>query len=346
MNSKKVLVGISGGVDSTFCAHYLQEQGYIIEGAVINFSEMHADAVETAKTACEQLGIPLHIIDAKEDFKHDVIEPFCKSYCNGTTPNPCIYCNPLVKFKLLCEKADELSIPYIATGHYARTQEKDGLFFVRQALSIERDQSYMLYRLQQNVLSRLILPVGEFEKTTVRKATFEAGYTNANAPDSQEICFIKGEEYATYIEGLGYSGLQGNFIAPNGEIIGEHKGVLHYTIGQRRGLHVALGKPVFVKSIESNGDILLGYAGDEFYNSVSLIDFVATDENMLLNDKKCMVKVRSAARPAPCAIQTDESGIITLIFDEPVRAPAPGQSAVLYDGELVVGGGIIHTAYA
>lgn len=345
MQNKKVLVGVSGGVDSTVCVNLLQEQGYEVVGAVIRFSPAHAKAVQDAETVAQQLGIALYIIDAEDLFAKEVVAPFCKSYCAGKTPNPCVICNPLVKFSVLLNKADELGIAFIATGHYARIAEKDGIFYPQQAASIARDQSYMLYRLPQRILSRLLLPLGGFEKETIRKIATEHEYASANAPDSQEICFIPDGNYPAYIEALGYKGLQGNFIAPNGEVLGPHKGVLHYTIGQRRGLHIALGQPVFVKRIEENGDISLGFSGEEFYRRITLDDVVTTSGASLTENTVYTVKIRSAAKPVPCTVTNTANGEVFLIFDEPVRAPAPGQSAVLYQEDLVVGGGFIHNIF-
>ena len=335
----KILVGLSGGVDSSVCIQILKDQGFAVEALVINFSPSHEKAVDAAKVVAAQLDIPLHVENCYDLFEEKVITPFCQDYCNGVTPNPCVICNPNVKFKLLIKVADSLGINLIATGHYARVDEgENGIYYIQKAVSTARDQSYMLYRLPQDVLSRLCLPLGEFEKPDIREMAVELKLASADAPDSQEICFIPDGDYPNYIAQRGMTSKQGNFIAPEGTVIREHKGILHYTVGQRRGLHIALGKPVFIKSILDTGDILLGYAGEEFSNGFTLQD-VVTSENAPLNGD-LYVKIRSAATPTLCTVTTVGNDV-TVMFPEPVRAPAPGQSAVFYRDDLVVGGGFI-----
>lgn len=335
----KVLVAMSGGVDSSVCVRILQDQGFEVEGLVLEFSPAHKKAVDSALAAAKKLGIPLHVRACHEEFEQEVIGPFCEEYCAGTTPSPCIRCNPGVKFRLLAAAADELGIHYIATGHYARVEEgEDGLYRLARAGSAARDQSYMLYRLPQEILSRLVLPLGDFEKEDVREIARESGLPCADTPDSQEICFIPEGDYAAYIEARGLQGKAGRFIAPDGSDLGPHKGVLHYTVGQRRGLELALGKPVFVRRILPDGNIQLGFSGEEFYSSLTLDDVFTPDGRPLSGDYS--VKIRSAAKPVSCRVQSDAAGT-AVSFPEPVRAPAPGQSAVFYRGDTVCGGGII-----
>jgi tRNA-specific 2-thiouridylase len=336
----RVLVGMSGGVDSSVTVRILQQQGFAVLGAVIRFSPAHAAAVEQARTAAKQLGVECMVLDVQELFAQQVITPFCESYCRGETPNPCILCNPGVKFAALCTAADKLGIPYIATGHYARVEaDEAGVSRIRRAYSAARDQSYMLYRLGQDVLSRLILPLGDFEKDDVRDMAREMGLSCADAPDSMEICFIPDGDYAAYIEARGLAGRAGHFIGPDGADLGAHQGVLHYTVGQRKGLGIALGRPVFIREIRENGDILLADAGDEFFRAVR-IDGIATPDGAPLPAGAYDVKIRSAARPAAAVFD----GIDTLTFAEPVRAPAPGQSAVCYRENAIWGGGFIRRA--
>lgn len=340
----KVLVGLSGGVDSAVCVRLLRQQGYEVQGVVIQFSPAHAASVQAAQTAAKELDIPLHVHHCEERFEQEVIRPFCAAYAAGRTPNPCVLCNPSVKFHELAQLADEMGIEYIASGHYARLQERDGMYFVARARSAARDQSYMLYRLPQSILRRLLLPVGEFEKPDIRAMAAQMGLSSADAPDSQEICFIPDGDYAAFIEKRGIPGLQGRFVGPGGEDLGPHKGVLHYTVGQRRGIGLSLGRPAFVKTIEPGGDIRLGYSGEEYFSSVLLQDVVTTSGAPLQSGQRCQVKVRSMARPVPCTIQVLPSGGIALLFDETQRAPAPGQAAVLYAEDLVIGGGTISQA--
>lgn len=337
----KILVALSGGVDSSVCIRILRDQGFDVQAVVIRFSPAHDKAVAAATEVAKQLQVPLTVEDCQPLFEQAVIRPFCDGYCTGVTPSPCVLCNPLVKFRTLANVADRLGIHYLATGHYARVSEENGIYHVQKALSKERDQSYMLYGLPQDILSRLCLPVGEFEKPDIRAMAAEAGLASADAPDSQEICFIPDGDYAGFIALRGLAAKQGRFIGPDGEDLGPHKGVLHYTVGQRKGLHIAYGKPVFVKRIRENGDVILALAGDEFYRGVILKDIVTTDGRPFVMGDAYEVKVRSRAVPAPCTIESADSETVVVRFDEPQRAPAPGQSAVLYRGDLVMGGGVI-----
>lgn len=337
----KIVVGMSGGVDSSVCVKILQEQGFEVQGVVIHFSPAHEKAVEQAIVAAKQLNVALAVSNCEEMFEQEVIEPFCEAYCAGVTPSPCVMCNPRVKFEVLAKTADAMGIELIASGHYARVTEKDGIYYVQKAVSEARDQSYMLYALPQEILKRLCLPVGEFEKGDIREMAADAQLSSADAPDSQEICFIPDGDYAAYIEARGMTSKKGRFIGPNGEDLGEHKGILHYTVGQRKGLNIAYGKPVFIKRILENGDILLALAGDEFAGAITVKNAIKTNGKQYSAGERYDVKVRSRAVPAPCVIEAVDGDVLTVRFEEKQRAPAPGQAAVFYVGDLIYGGGTI-----
>lgn len=344
LDFNKVLVGVSGGVDSSVCIDLLQKQGLEVEGVVIRFSPSSDEAVEDARKVCEKLGIKLHVADAQEAFKKYVIAPFCENYVNGMTPNPCIVCNPNVKFAALIAKADELGIGYIATGHYAQVEKANDFYYVKKAVSAAKDQSYMLYRLGQDVLSRLLLPIGSYEKPDIRTMAGDIGLFNADKPDSQEICFIPDGNHGRFIENLGYKTKYGWFISPEGKKIKKHNGVHNYTVGQRKHLGIALGKPAFVKEIQENGNILLGYAGDEFFTSVELSSPVYTEGRPLNDGDVFTVKIRSAAKGDQAKVTYSDNEKVVLEFPQPVRAAAKGQSVVIYNNDYVVGGGFIRKA--
>ena len=340
----KVLVALSGGVDSSVCTHLLQQQGYTVAGVVLKMSPAHDSVVKAAQESADTLGIPLHIINAEAEFADTVIRHFCSEYQNGRTPNPCIVCNPLIKFRLITEKADEMGFEYTATGHYADIKRlENGRFAVCKASCLPRDQSYMLYRLTQHQLSKLLLPLSHLEKTEVRRIAEEASLPSAKAADSQENCFIPDNDYAAYIEARNGPGKSGYFISPFGEIVAPHKGILHYTVGQRKRLGIALGKPVFIKSIDAKtGNIQLAWGGDEYADGVLLSDMVYQPFEELPQPIHCRVKIRSMAKDAPATLIPLEGGTAKVLFERPLRAPAPGQSCVCYNDEgLILGGGFI-----
>ena len=343
LDYKKVLVGVSGGVDSSVCIDLLKKQGLEVEGVVIRFSPESDEAVKDAQKVCDKLGITLHIADAQADFKKYVVAPFCENYVSGKTPNPCIVCNPHVKFATLIKTADELGIGYIATGHYAQVEKVGETYFVKKAVSVAKDQSYMLYRLPQEILSRLILPIGSYEKPEIREMAGELELFNADKPDSQEICFIPDGNYGEFIKNLGYKTKYGWLMSPEGKRLRRHEGVHNFTVGQRKGLGVALGKPAFVKEITEKGDVLLGYAGEEFFSGVELSSPVYAN-GYLEAGTAFTVKIRSASKGDEAkAVYCDDEKIV-LEFVNPVRAAAKGQSVVIYTDNYVVAGGFIENA--
>ena len=339
--TERVLVAMSGGVDSSACVYLLQKAGYQVGGVVFRMSPEHDQAVADARQVAEFFGVPIEVLDLQDVFEKEVIDYFCQSYLAGETPNPCVRCNPTVKFKYLYQLMLDRGYDYIATGHYADIRRQNGHWYFAQADSLQRDQSYMLYRLGQDILSHLLLPLAHYQKSEIRQLVKEAGLPSFSKPDSQENCFISDNDYAGYITHRCGPGKSGYFFGPDGSPVAPHQGILHYTVGQRKGLGIALGRPVFVRRIDPvDGGVYLCESGEEFDRQIALRDVCCADEQDLAAGTRCQVKIRSVARPCPCTIQ-NEDGQITVVFDTPQRAPAPGQSAVLYRDGLVIGGGII-----
>ncbi len=346
MSNKRILVALSGGVDSSACVFLLQKAGYDVSAVVLDLSPPHAQTVEAARETAAALGIPLYVAKDYARFETNVIRPFADAYRAGKTPNPCVICNPTTKFALLLEKADELGIELVATGHYASVEKRNGRYLLKKAGCLERDQSYMLYRLSQQQLSRLILPLHSLPKSQVRAIAEEAGLSCASKPDSQEICFIPDNDYAAYVEALTGPMAEGDFISPEGQVCGRHKGLLHYTVGQRKGLGIALGRPVFVREIDPVDNVIrLAYAGGEYAKGVALsaLNWIGMDG--LSSPLRAGVKIRSMAKEADATITPLAEGRVQVEFDTPQRAPAPGQSCVFYDGDYVIGGGFIDTSF-
>lgn len=345
---KKVLVALSGGVDSSVAVHLFRQQGWEVEAVVLEFSPEHKAAVQAAQTVADQLGVRLHVVPCYEEFWHNVIEPFCREYQAGRTPNPCILCNPSTKFAGICRAAQELGFPYVATGHYARVEHlPDGIAQLFRADCRERDQSYMLHRLTQEQLSMLLLPLQGMEKSQVRAIAQEAGLASAQAPDSQEICWIPDNDYASYIEKHFGRCQPGEFISPDGAVCGTHQGLLHYTVGQRKRLGIALGYPVFIREIDPTSNrIYLARTGEEYFPGITLEQVVVQPNPWLSPEEgssaQLSVKIRSRAGDAPALVTMTGPDTAVVRFAEPQRAPAPGQSCVFYQGDQVLGGGYIH----
>lgn len=329
----KVLLGLSGGVDSAVAARLLQNMGYEVRGLYLDIGspEARTDAVETARF----LGVELDIMDISAELEEKVCKPFVESYLRGETPNPCIMCNPAVKFAALLRRAEEVGAEFIATGHYART-ENGGLYKARSG----NDQSYMLCRLKKEQVERLLLPLGEYEKSEVRALALEFGIPVASKPDSMEICFIPDKDYIGWIGRRTAVPEGGNFLF-NGEVIGSHEGIHRWTVGQRiPGLYN--GRKLYVSEIRpENREIGLSLWEDLFKNEVRIRDFnwlIPQPEEALRGS----IKVRHTKWECPeCTVFPEENGIVSVSTDEPVRAPARGQAAVIYCGERVVGGGYI-----
>lgn len=353
--NKKVMIGMSGGVDSSVAAFLLQKESFEVIGATMKLynnedidfvSEKTCcslDDVLDAKSVCARLGIRHYTLNMTDDFKKEVIERFISAYQNGFTPNPCIDCNRYMKFSKMLHKAQELDIDYVATGHYARIEKQGDRYILKKAVDLSKDQSYVLYSLTQEQLKVTKFPLGNYTKQQVREIAEENGFVNARKHESQDICFVPDGDYSKFIEY--YTGKTypcGDFVDMNGKRLGEHKGIIRYTIGQRRGLGLALPASMYVveKDVDNN-KVILGFNDDLFKKEVNVknISFTACDG--FDKPERLCAKIRYNQKEQPATVtQTDENHF-TIVFDEPQRAITKGQAAVLYDGDTVVGGGTI-----
>jgi len=341
-NKKKVMLALSGGVDSTVCAHVLKEQGFDVLAVVMQMSDAHESTLEAAKIAAKELDIPLTVLDLRDEFREKIINSFIDDYQNARTPNPCVICNPQIKFKYLKQIADENGCEFFATGHYALKGFENGRYFIRTATSLNRDQSYMLYRLPQDILKGLLLPLGEFTKDEIRKKAEALSLTCKDAPDSQENCFIPDNDYASYILAHSSGCKMGKFIAPDGKNLGAHKGIIHYTVGQRKGLGISYSEPLFVNKIDAQtGDIFLTCSGGQMRDEMVVSNCVFSLYSSICSPIEASVKIRSAAKAQEAVLTPIENGKILVKFKSPASAPTPGQSAVFYIGDAVLGGGFI-----
>lgn len=328
----RVILGLSGGVDSAVAARLLQRQGLDVIGL---YMDNGLPGAETAQAVADYLGIPLLWRDARADMEEHVCRPFVESYLRGETPNPCILCNPAVKFRLLLEAAEELGCQYIATGHYAVAQ--DGALYKGHPAN---DQSYMLCRLTKEQISRLLLPLGPYAKSEVRTMAAEMDLPVANKPDSMEICFIPDKDYAAYIEKRGVVPPPGDFIL-DGKAAAKHKGIHHYTVGQRKHFGIGFGKRVYVTAIDPETNrVYLSDDEDVWSDTVPV-----RDVHWLIpyptKDVECTVRIRHSRKELPPALLSPDGNGVLVRFPEPVRAPTPGQTAAFYQGNRLIGGGFI-----
>lgn len=354
---KKVAIGMSGGVDSSVAAYLLKEQGYDVIGVTMQIWQDEdplaaaenggccgLSAVDDARRVADMLEIPYYVLNFKKEFKEHVIDYFMDEYMHARTPNPCIACNRYVKWEALLNRAVELGCDYIATGHYARVcRLSNGRYTLKKSAAVRKDQTYALYNLTQEQLSRTLMPVGEYEKDEIRQMAEKIGLLVANKPDSQEICFIPDHDYASYIEKeTGKTFPAGNFVDLNGRILGKHRGIIHYTIGQRKGLGLSLGAPVFVVDIRpETNEVVIGTNEDTFHDRLLAhkVNLMSIPE--LEGELKVTAKIRYSHQGAPCKIKMVEKDIAACQFEEPVRAITPGQAVVFYDGDIVLGGAVI-----
>lgn len=352
--NNKVILGLSGGVDSTAAALLLKEKGYQVIGLFFDVLGNQKTEKERAEQAAKELDIPFVYRDVKEAFSENVISYFCESYQKGETPNPCIVCNPKIKFKLMEEEAKRFGAYYLATGHYANVEWDSDIncYFIKCADNEKKDQSYMLYRLPQSILSRLLLPLGTVEsKEMIRSLVRERHIHNADVKDSQEICFIKEGSYIDYLHKKGYLEKPGDFIDKSGTILGRHSGILNYTIGQRKGLGMTFGKPMFVIGLdEKKNQVILGENEDLFQKIIYAKDCYFSiqksgqkDLPEEYNGISVLAKVRYASKLAKATIYKEKNGIVRAEFEEEQRAATPGQSIVFYQVDRLIGGGFIST---
>ncbi|MBQ0027703.1 MAG: tRNA 2-thiouridine(34) synthase MnmA [Lachnospiraceae bacterium] len=357
----KVLVAMSGGVDSSVTAYLLKDEGHeccgctmkLYDSDEINTCDSCDDRtccalsdIEDARSVAFRLGMKHLVFNFKQEFEQNVIAPFVDSYIRGETPNPCINCNMYLKFDKLLSRAKELGYDAIATGHYARIEKEGDKYLLKKALDTAKDQSYVLYSLNQEQLAHIYFPLGNLSKPEVRAIAEEQNFINAKKHDSQDICFVPDGDYASMIKrytGSDSVSLPGDFVDMDGNFIAKHKGIIHYTIGQRRGLGIPAANRLYVVKLDpENNTVILGNNDDLFSKTVQIKNFHYISRDDIPASIQCKAKIRYRHTEQPCVVTYNGNGKATIQFDEPQRAATPGQTAVLYDGDIVLGGGIIY----
>lgn len=344
---------MSGGVDSSVAAWLLRQQGFSVTGATMRLfaPDSVGEGVKCsapqdlldAKRIAEKLDVPHHTFDFQTEFRTRVMDRFADCYRRGLTPNPCIDCNRHLKFAGMLSRAEELGLYYVATGHYARKIRQGERHLLAKGKDPDKDQSYFLYHMTQSILEHFLLPLGELTKDEVRAIAEEQGFINARKKDSQDICFVPDGDYGAFLERhTGEVSHNGNYVNANGEVLGEHRGHVHYTVGQRKGLELAMGHRVYVtgKDVERNL-VYIGENEDLFSSALE-----ANDLNLIAMDAipapiRCAAKIRHSRYESPCTVEQTGEDTLTVRFDRPQRAICPGQAVVLYDGDVVLGGATI-----
>ena len=348
----KALIAMSGGVDSSVAAYLMEE--YERVGCTMRLFDAEEteqarpntccslEDVDDARAVCRRLGIPYHVFNFKDDFEEKIIRKFIDSYRRGVTPNPCIDCNRYMKFDKLFDRAVQLGCELVVTGHYARVEEANGRYELKKALDPAKDQSYVLYSLTQEQLRHIRFPLGGLSKDEVRRIAQENGFVNAAKPDSQDICFVPDGDYAGFIERQGGAMPMGDFITVDGRVLGQHKGIAHYTIGQRKHLGISVGAPIYVVKINARDNtVVLGEESCLFSTVAQVEDFNWIAGKAPAAPIRVTAKTRYRQKEQPATACVNDDGSVTVTFDQPIRAITPGQACVLYDGDAVLGGGVI-----
>lgn len=353
----KVVVGMSGGVDSSVAAYLLKQQGYDVIGVTMQIWQDEdvctleenggccgLSAVEDARRVAAVLEIPYYVMNFRQEFQKNVVDYFIHEYLDGRTPNPCIACNRFVKWEALLNRSLAIGADCIATGHYAQTEQlENGRYTLRRASTLQKDQTYALYNLTQEQLRRTLMPVGAYSKDEIRRIADEIGLPVAHKPDSQDICFVPDGDYAGFIEKRIQKRMPGgNFVTTDGKIIGRHKGIIHYTVGQRKGLGLALGYPAFVLEIRpETNEVVIGTHEQSLTDTLyaDRLNFMSVED--IQDPVRVFAKIRYNHKGAWCTVERTGEDQVRCVFEEPQRAVTPGQAVVFYDGPYVMGGGTI-----